>query len=162
MREMSLAAEAGFERDLGDREAGSLEEVLRDLDSPGCEVAMRGDADGALEGARESGRAHRGRARKLGDGDARGDARVDTVERLLEKVAGEFLRELARSFMPVRVLGEIDAEGLSEELGEPRASASAAAGFFGERRAGRAREGIVETRTERQTSQLARADAGLR
>ena len=41
MREMSLAAEAGFERDLGDRETGSIEEVLRDRDSPGREVAMR-------------------------------------------------------------------------------------------------------------------------
>ncbi len=149
MREMSLAAEAGFERDLGDRETGSLEEVLRNLDSPGREVAMRGDADRALEGAREHGRAHRGRTRKLVDGDARCDARFDPVERLLEKVAGEFLRELARSFMPVPVLGEIDTEGLREEVGEPRASASTAEGFFGKRRAGRAREGIVETRTKR-------------
>src|SRR4029077_1626491 len=88
------------------------------------------------------------------------DARFDPVERLLEKVTGEFLRELARSFMPVPVLGEIDAEGLREEVGEPRASAAAAAGFFGERRAGRAREGIVKTGTERQPSQLAGADAG--
>ena len=105
---------------------------------------MRGDADGALEGAREAGRAHRGRTRKLVDGDARCDARIDSAERLLEKVASEFLGELARSFIPVPVLGEIDAEGLREELGEPRASASATAGFLGERRAGRACKGIVE------------------
>ena len=64
--------------------------------------------------------------------------------------------------MPVPVLGEIDAEGLREELGELRASASAAAGLLGERGAGRAREGIVETGTERQTSQLARADSSRR
>src|SRR5262245_24737536 len=103
MRVMSLAAAAGLQRDVVDSEAGSVEEVCRDLDSPGRGGGMSGDADGALEGAREPGPAHRGRTRKLGDGDARGHARVDAVESLLEKVAGEFLRERARSFMPVPV-----------------------------------------------------------
>src|SRR5262245_43222358 len=109
---------------------------------------MRGDADGALEGAREPRRAHRGRTRKLCDGNARGDACVDAVEGLLEKAPGEFLSERARSLVPVPVLREINAEGLREEVGKPRASAAAPAGFFCERRTSRAREGIVETRTE--------------
>ena len=61
--ERAQASPAGVERDLGDGKVGVAEQRLRALDPPRQQVAVRGDAEGLLERAREV---------RLGDGaDAR-------------------------------------------------------------------------------------------